>query len=92
MRIADRIEQNRQLAKVRRAENPIGNALAEVFGLECHKAAYERCLSSLRFPALCSLAANLRDHPQLWPQVVVLAKTLADNPKSRSYAYRKVTQ
>lgn len=93
MRVLERIEMNRQRAKdQRRADRAVEWALVESFGMAGFKAAYERCLQSERFPALCSLAVNTPQYSDTWPQVVAFAKTLANNPRSRSSAYRKAVR
>lgn len=92
MKREHRIEHNRHLAILeRRADRAVEWALVESFGLNGFKAAYEKCLQSLRFPALASLAVNTPRDSECWPQVVAFAKMLAENPRSKSYAYCKAT-
>jgi hypothetical protein len=89
MKREQRIEHNRQLAILQqRADRAVEWALVESFGINGFKAAYQRCLEAIRFPALASLAINTPRGSECWPQVVAFAKLLANNPRSRSFAYK----
>ena len=81
MRVSERVESDRKLglsgAKLQRV---IENALVETYGMEGYKAAYERCLESIRFPTLLAIAS----HTEQFARLVRAASKISDNPKTRA--------